>query len=648
MAVDRRSQKNTTAFATAPVAMLAAAAFIVVLASLVIGGRETNDIALTRQRETISQALAQHGLALARELRVQTIWTEGFEKTRERDRDWINTFYGIYLSKLFGYDEIYVLSADDAPVYAFVGGRDVPPAEFGAIGAKIKDLIAAVRSPDGAPGYDVVNTEVALGNGETIHHLAVADIRNILKAPATVVVSTIVPDHLTAGALDAPRFLLVAVENLDARLTKKLGSGFTFRDLQWITGKAPPGYSSLKLTALNGADIGTLAWRNTQPGWQFVRHVAVGLTISVLLLAALAALLMRWGRLKARQLVESEADAQHAAKTDALTGLTNRVGLNESFPVLIERAKATASTLAVLSVDLDRFKEINDGFGHKCGDAVLLAVSKRLKSMLGTPSLVVRPGNDEFLILVPGLDRSGVMELADRIVMKLAEPIDVDGGTRVMITASVGYALAPTDGDRTDDLVRRVELAVAKAKEDGGGDAVAFAPEMDLELFRRRALENALRKAVASGEINTVYQPIMDPSGTRVIAAEALARWSDPLLGPIAPDLFIPLAEETGLIPELGRQVLRRALTDGLDWSGIDVAVNVSATQMHHGDIVEVVREELRSTGFPAHRLEIEITESVLLADEKRAQEQIHGLRSIGVKVALDDFGSGYEPALST
>jgi diguanylate cyclase (GGDEF)-like protein len=524
MAVDRRSQKNTTAFATAPVAMLAAAAFIVVLASLVIGGRETNDIALTRQRETISQALTQHGLALARELRVQTVWTEAFEKIKARDQEWMHAFYGIFLSKLFGYDEIYVLSGDDAPIYAFVRGQDVSATEYGPIGAKIKDLIAAVRKPGSAPGYDVVDTDVALGNGEIVHHLAVANIRDILNDPATVVVSTIVPDRPSVDALDAPPYLLVAVENLDARLTKKLGSGFTFRDLRWITGKTPPGYSSLKLTALDGADVGTLAWRNTQPGWQFARHVAVGHTISVLLLVALAALLMRWGRQKARQLVESEADAQHAAKTDALTGLTNRVGLNESFPALIERAKATASTLAVLSVDLDRFKEINDGFGHKCGDAVLLAISKRLKSMLGAPSLIVRPGNDEFLILVPGLDRSGVMELADRIVMKLADPIDVDGGTRVMVSASVGCALIPTDGDRTDDLVRRVELAVTKAKEDGGGDAVAFAPEMDLELFRRRALENALHKAVASGEINTVYQPIMDPSGTLVIAAEALAR----------------------------------------------------------------------------------------------------------------------------
>jgi len=622
--------------------MLAAAAFIVILASLVIGGRETNDIALARQRETISQALTQHGLALARELRVQTVWTEAFEKTQAHDTNWLHTFYGIFLSKLFGYDEIYVLSGDDAPIYAFAGGQDVAPSDYASIGAKIKDLVAAVRKPGSAPGYDVVDTGVALGDGQIVHHIAVADIRNILKAPATVVVSTIVPDRPTTDALDAPPYLLVAVENLDARLTKKLGSGFTFQDLRWITGKTPPGYSSLKLAALDGADVGTLAWRNIPPGWQFVRHVAVGLTISVLLLAALAALLMRWGRQKARQLVESEADAQHAAKTDALTGLTNRVGLSASFPALIEKAKATASTLAVLSVDLDRFKEINDSFGHTCGDAVLLAVSRRLKALLGPPSLVTRPGNDEFMLLVPGLDRDGVMELADRIVMLLAEPIDVDGGTRVMISASVGYALAPTDGDRTDDLVRRVELAVAKAKEDGGGDAVAFAPEMDLELFRRRALENALRKAVAAGDIHTVYQPIMDPSGTRVIAAEALARWSDRLLGPIAPDLFIPLAEETGLIPDLGRQVLHRALTDGLDWPGIDVAVNVSAAQMHHGDIVEVVREELRSTGFPARRLEIEITESVLLADEKRAQEQIHGLRDLGVKVALDDFGSGY------
>ena len=641
--MENQPQKKTTAFATIPIALLAAAAFLVVLGSIIIGGRETNDIALAHQRETISHVITQHGLSLARELRVQTVWREAYEKTEAHDLAWMHSFYGAFLSQSFGYDEIYVLSSDDAPVYAFVGDHDVPAAEYDQIEAKIKDLIAAVREPGSAPKYDVVTTDVALGNGQSVQHRAVADVRDILKSPATIVVSTIVPDRSIADASVAAPYLLVAVENLDENLTKKLGANFAFQNLHWVSGAVPSGYSSFNIRGLDGSEVGKLSWLSAQPGWLFARHVAVGLVISLLLLAGLAALLMRWGRQQARNLVESEADAQRAAKTDALTGLTNRVGLSARFPVLIEKAKEEGSTLAVLIVDLDRFKEINDGFGNACGDAVLLAVSRRLNASLPTPgAIVARPGNDEFLLLVPGLNRQGLMELADRIAMELTGPIDVEGGTRVIVSSSVGYALAPGDGDRADDLVRRVELAVAKAKDDGGGEAVAFAPEMDLELFRRRALENALRRAVTARNIDVVYQPIMDASGTTVVAAEALARWRDPLLGPISPDLFIPLAEETGLIPELGRQVLRRALDDGMDWPEIDVAVNVSAAQIHHGDIVQVVREELSASGFPPHRLEIEVTESVLLADEKRANEQIRGLQKVGVKVALDDFGAGY------
>jgi predicted signal transduction protein with EAL and GGDEF domain len=224
----------------------------------------------------------------------------------------------------------------------------------------------------------------------------------------------------------------------------------------------------------------------------------------------------------------------------------------------------------------------------------------------------------------------------------LANPIYVVGGTRVVISASLGYALAPQDGDRIDDLVRRVELALDKAKKDGGGVAAAFAPEMDLELSRRRALEAALRRALDNQAITVVYQPIMDITGTRVLAVESLARWNDPMLGPISPEIFIPLAEETGLIQKIGEFVLRRALLDGLAWRGVDVAVNVSAAQIHHGDVVPAVRDALMETRFPPDRLEIEITETVLLADEKRADEQIKGLQRLGVKVALDDFGAGH------
>jgi diguanylate cyclase (GGDEF)-like protein len=355
---------------------------------------------------------------------------------------------------------------------------------------------------------------------------------------------------------------------------------------------------------------------------------------------------MRWGRRQGRRILQSEADARLAARTDALTGLPNRVALGEALPRMIAEAQGKGSLVCVLAIDLDQFKEINDSFGHAVGDAVLLAAGKRLRALLGPEAILVRPGGDEFTALVPGVDAKGLAELAAQIVTALAEPMVVAGGTRVFIAASVGYALAPRDGERNDDLIRRVELALAKAKADGGGAAVAFTPEMDLELSRRRALGSALRSAVATDAIGIVYQPIMDPTGSRVVAVEALARWTDPMLGPISPDVFVPLAEEAGLIPKIGEFVLRRALAEGVAWPDVDVGVNVSAAQIHHGDVVAVVREVLSASRFPPQRLEIEVTESVLLADEKRANEQIRGLQRLGVKVALDDFGSGFSSLL--
>ena len=639
----RRLQQRTTAFVTAPIVFLAIAALAVVLGSLIIGARETDKIALTQQRETIEHALDQHGNALARELRVQTVWNEAYEKAHARDRAWLQKFYGEYLSQLFGYDGIYVLSGNNEPVFGFADGHDEPPTAYLQIGPELKDLVGAVRTPHAVPAnYDVITTTITLGNGETIKHRAIADVRNIRGTPATVVVSTIVPDHTSVTPVDSPPFLLVAIEDLDPSYTKNIGAGFGLADLKWIKGAPAANESTEVVQANDGTVVGTLAWQKDQPGWQFVRRVAVGLAVALVLLGVLAVILTRWGRQQARQLLQSEAEARHAASTDALTGLPNRVAINETLPKLVDEARWHTSTLGVLSIDVDQFKQINDDFGHGVGDATILAIAKRLQGLLGADAVLVRLDGDEFMALVPEIDAEHLAELAADIVTALAEPIDVAGGTRVFVTASVGYALAPRDGARSDDLVRRVELALDHAKAGGGGMAVAFAPEMDLELSRRRALEAALRAAVADKTIDVAYQPIMDPGGRRVLGVEALARWTDPLLGSVSPDVFVPLAEETGLITKIGELVLRRALADGLAWPGVKVAVNVSGAQIHHGDVVAVVGEALRTTKFPPQRLEIEITESVLLADERRADEQIKGLQSLGVAVALDDFGSGY------
>ncbi len=329
---------------TLPIVALAVAAFAVVIASLVIGAREADDIALTRQRETIEHALDQHGLALARELRVQTVWTESYERTLARDTAWMRTFYGKYLTQLLGYDRIYVLAADDSPVFGYVPGEDAQ-ANFAAIAGGLQDLLKAVRDPAAKlPAYNVVETPVALGDGKFERHRAVADVRAIEGRPATVIVSTILPDGGFRGEPGKP-MLLVAVEDIDKKFTKLLGDNFGFQNMQWAPHGTPPGYDGELVTSLNGAPVGLLAWQKDRPGLEFIRRVAPGLGVALVLIAMLTYLLIMWGNRQAKRLVESEKHATAAARTDPLTDLPNRFGLREAFVRMLGQAKSKAASL---------------------------------------------------------------------------------------------------------------------------------------------------------------------------------------------------------------------------------------------------------------------------------------------------------------
>lgn len=633
---------RTTSFVTLPIAALAAASLAVVLASLWIGAHEADGFALKRQRETIEHALKQHGHSLARELRMQTIWSEAYEKSRDRDLTWLQASYGTYLNELLGYDGLYVLGPDDNAIYGYMQ-RNGSVADYARVGPIISDLVHAVRAPKSFPeDYDVVTTQVPLANGVVVNHNAVADVRKIDGRASTVVVSTIVPDRGYTAPVGNSPMLLVAIEEIDADFTHHLGENFGFRDMKWTREGGPAGDATEEVKSLDGRTVGTMTWLKDRPGLEFLRHVAPGLLLALLLVGALTALLVRWGKRQAKQILQSEQNARRAARTDALTGLPNRAALRESLPKLIAEARRTGSTIAVLSIDIDQFKAINDVFGDAVGDAVLEATARRLQRMTPEHSLVARLDGDRFVILAPDLEDLQIDELANDVIATLAEPFDLDSGTRIFITVSVGYAIGLRDGGTGDELLRRADLAVGKAKGGAAETAIAFAPDMEAEVTYRLMLEAALRSSVANDGIDVVYQPLMDPSGRRVLGVEALARWTDPELGPVSPDIFIPLAEEAGLIQNIGEIVLRRATKAAANWPGVSIAVNVSASQIHHGNVVEVVRDVLSDARFPAERLEIEITESVLLADEKRANEQMRGLQALGVRIALDDFGTGY------
>ena len=338
----------------------------------------------------------------------------------------------------------------------------------------------------------------------------------------------------------------------------------------------------------------------------------------------------------------AEARIAYLARHDPLTDLPNRIVFREVLETALVRARR-GEQIAVICLDLDRFKTVNDTLGHPVGDALLQQAAARLKAAVRETDTVARLGGDEFAIVQAGsLQPTSATLLADRIVEALSQPFHVDGH-EITIGCSLGVSIAPDDGCDSDQLMRNADLALYRAKSEGRGQHRFFAAEMDERMQTRRRLELDLRRALAAGEFELEYQPLITVETGRVAGFEALLRWSHPVRGRVMPDEFIPLAEEIGLIVPIGEWVLREACATASGWpDGIRVAVNLSPVQFRAGNLANSVVLALSASGLAPERLELEITEGVLLSDGKATMEVLHRLRSLGVRVAMDDFGTGY------
>jgi diguanylate cyclase (GGDEF)-like protein len=338
----------------------------------------------------------------------------------------------------------------------------------------------------------------------------------------------------------------------------------------------------------------------------------------------------------------AEARVAFMAHYDVLTQLPNRT----LFTATLERAltrRADEEIVALLYLDLDHFKAINDGHGHAAGDAVLKEVAQRLERAVRPQDSVSRLGGDEFVALLPGLaTRDDALTIAEQIHAAIVEPIDLDGKL-MPVGGSIGVAFCPGDASGTEDLLRAADLAMYDAKSRGRRGVSVFDAEMQDQMLARRELELDMRAAVARGELELHYQPLLDVHTSAILAYEALLRWNHPRRGAISPELFVPIAEETGSIVEIGEWVLRTALSEAAGWpEEIAVAVNLSPAQIRDGKFLPVVVNALAATGVAPHRLELEITESLLMQDSDEVLQLLHALRGLGVRIALDDFGTGY------
>jgi diguanylate cyclase (GGDEF)-like protein len=338
----------------------------------------------------------------------------------------------------------------------------------------------------------------------------------------------------------------------------------------------------------------------------------------------------------------ANARIKHLAHYDTLTDLPNRVTFYERIESVLSHLRRS-ETIAIFSLDLDHFKAVNDTLGHPVGDLLLKAAAERMRSCIRGEDLVARLGGDEFAIVqVPSEHPADITALATRLIEVVGAPYDLDGH-QVVVGASVGIAIAPTDSSVPDVLMKNADLALYRAKADGGGIYRFFEVAMDARMQARRALELDLRKAIVNGEFELYYQPITDVKSGQITSCEALIRWHHPERGLVAPTEFIPVAEETGLIVPLGEWVLRQACAVAARWpKHLTIAVNVSPPQFKSRNLVPTVMNALASSGLPATRLELEITEMVLVQDNDAAFAILHQLHDLGIRIAMDDFGNGY------
>ncbi len=341
--------------------------------------------------------------------------------------------------------------------------------------------------------------------------------------------------------------------------------------------------------------------------------------------------------------VTRQIEAERSVRLDPLTHLPNRVAFNETLEAALKRLTLSGEEFAVLLLDLDRFKEVNDKFGHPAGDEFLVEVASRLRRCTRPAEHVARIGGDEFALVMANLARpEDALEIAERFVAAFTEPFRIEG-RQIVGATSVGIVLAPRDGTTPLDVMKHADAALYRAKKAGPGTIRFFEASDDRVSRDRKALQSDLEGAIARNELFLVFQPFLDLGEGRITGFEALLRWQHPERGLVPPSEFIPIAEETGLIHEIGEWVVRRACATVAQWpEDIRVAVNFSAAQFHNAGILQIIVQALAEAKIAPHRLEIEITESMLLSKYGSAEPVLNALLQLGVTVALDDFGTGF------
>ncbi|WP_064708660.1 putative bifunctional diguanylate cyclase/phosphodiesterase [Rhizobium bangladeshense] len=605
-------------------AVIVAVATIMVLTAIERVAENANVLDDERSRETTIGALKTFEDQLGATLDDYAAWDDAAANVYMPDgMAWTVSNYGEMSVNSSLFDMAIVIDDAKNSIMAYRDGKPMeePPADFFASSLwKLFDAVMAAGPAD---------TPQAVGFVRTKRGIAAVGVALVRKK---------------SGALDVPagqhRYLVFARHLDDARVAG-LGETYVIGGLRL----ASPSFEAEYLVPIvdpAGATIGKLVWNSRSPGNIAYAQVRPMVIQALGLVGLFFVVLLVIGWLAGRRLKAEENSAREEALRDRLSGLSNRDGLGLAVDRFVFEARQSKRNVLLLYLDLDGFKEVNDSYGHGTGDQLIRAVAAGLKVLIPQGAVLARIGGDEFAIaFLSDGENAAALQLAEQILDFLVEPLEI-GRRVVVVGASIGIAMSPAGAIDREELVRRSDLAMYKAKEAGRARMTLYDPSMDADRQQRNALELDLRIAIEGGDLTLVYQPLVDAASHELTGVEALVRWNRPGHGPVSPELFIPIAETSGLIESLGLFVLRKACETARQWPELDVSVNVSPGQFRNPAFTDYVRYVLKQTEIQPSRITLEITEGYMIQNPQRTRQSIERLKGLGVKVALDDFGSGF------
>ncbi len=617
-----------------PVGVIVAVAIVCIVVAVLTSAQRADEVAVGHERQLLSRAVVTQGARLLREVESAAASETA---AHNPDAGALEQRLGSTLSSVFEHNYVFTIDANDR-LTSHSAKLPADSTWFSTVLPQLSPLLNYLRghTPLLAGAIETGASDI----GHLSHHQA-AVVQSVMGRPAIVAGVTLG----TEPSADKPAVL--SVKFIDRDTLADIAAQLRLSHLRNIgAGPVPSGDFIFELKDAYDDVIARLAWTPKQPGAEIVNNVVPFVAVALAGFALLAAFVLGYMRRTAAAIAAGEGRLRHLAMHDPLCGLPNRIYFGERLESVIEEVKHGSPPAAVFYIDLDHFKEVNDTLGHPAGDELIRNVTLRLSRSLRENDLVARLGGDEFAVLSHvGYDQAKTMEMAQRIIDTLCAPYAINKQS-IVIGASIGIAIIDRNCGGSADTMRYADMALYRAKNEGRNRACIYDTAMDADLSSRKLLESDLRRAIENHELKLLYQPVVNNSGEVVVGVEALCRWTHPERGEVPPSEFIPVAEHSGLIIELGEWVLRQACNDGKAWPKLTVAANVSPLQFRRTDFVHTVERILAETGFDPARLELELTESTLIGNIDTAEAAMRRLKALGLRLALDDFGTGYSSLL--